>query len=105
LATGAVDHDRAAAEPADPAQRERDRRGTNEGRGALMIAETSTGPPKCATVGVPKALIDSAVVRMRRCAMSATTTNWDERLESSECSQGAEDEPARARHDSQPHFF
>ena len=70
-----------------------------------MMAETSTAPPKCTTVGVPKALIDSAVVRMRRFAMSATTTNWDERLESSECSQGTEDEPARARHDSRPHFF
>jgi hypothetical protein len=37
--------------------------------------------------------------------MSATVTNSDERLESSECRQGAEDEPARARHDNRPHFF
>jgi hypothetical protein len=41
----------------------------------------------------------------RRFAMSATATNWGESLESSECGQGTEDEPARARHDSRPHFF
>ena len=41
-----------------------------------MTAETSKAPPRCTTVGVPKALIESIVVRKRMFAMSVTTTNW-----------------------------
>ena len=50
--------------------------GKSEGHGALMMAETSKAPPKCITVGVAKALIESAVVRLRILATSAITTNW-----------------------------
>jgi hypothetical protein len=39
--------------------------GGSEGHGALMIAETRSAPTRWTTVGVAKALIDSAVVRRR----------------------------------------
>jgi len=38
----------------------------SEGQGALMRAETTKAPPRCTTVGVPKALIESAVVMSLR---------------------------------------
>jgi hypothetical protein len=41
-----------------------------------MMAETAKAQPKCTTVGVAKALIESMLVRLRVFAMSAITTNW-----------------------------
>jgi hypothetical protein len=41
-----------------------------------MMAETSKALAKCTTVGVPKALIESAVAGRRMLAMSVITTNW-----------------------------
>jgi hypothetical protein len=50
--------------------------GKSEGHGTLMIAEMSKALTRCTTVGVAKALTDSAVGRWRMLAMSAITTNW-----------------------------
>src|SRR6185437_181737 len=48
---------------------------SNDGQGALMIAETSSAPPRWTTVGVPNALMVPEVVRVRVSLISAMTTN------------------------------
>ena len=50
--------------------------GRSEGQGTLMMAEMSKALIRCTTVGVAKALIESAVGRWLKLAMSAITTNW-----------------------------